>query len=97
MWLNSGRSVVVRSRSLDGYTFSPDEIAPVEIVEAVRLLLRYRAPLLPDEIITETARLLGFGRTGGRLRERIEAARDRLVTSGELRAGSHGIHLAERS
>jgi hypothetical protein len=71
------------------------EIAPVEITEAQRLVLRHRAPLLPNEIVVETARLLGFSRTGGRLRERIEASKNRLVASGELRAGSRGIHLAD--
>lgn len=84
----------VRSRTVDGETFSSDHIAPCEVVEAVRLLLRHRAPLLPDELVTETARLLGFARTGPKLRERIEAAKEDLVARGELRPGSRGIHLA---
>jgi hypothetical protein len=92
--LNSGTPAPVRSRAIEGQSFSSDHISPAEVVEAVRLVLRHRAPLLPDELVTETARLLGFARTGAKLKERIETAKEQLVASGELRPGSRGIHLA---
>jgi hypothetical protein len=61
------------------------EIAPVEITEAQRLVLRHRAPLLPNEIVVETARLLGFSRTGGRLR-----CASRRRRTGWSRAANYG-------
>jgi very-short-patch-repair endonuclease len=94
VWIPSA-PIAVRSRSVDGVTFQAEMIAPCEVVEAVRLLLRHRAPLLPDDLIVETARLLGFTRTGSKLRELIENAKERLVASGELRPGSRGLHLSE--
>jgi very-short-patch-repair endonuclease len=95
VWLLNGQPVPVRSRGLDDVRFLSEHVAPHEVVEAVRLLLRHRAPLMLDEIIIETARLLGFRHTSAKFRERIVAAKERLVTNGELRPGSQGIYLDE--
>jgi very-short-patch-repair endonuclease/KaiC/GvpD/RAD55 family RecA-like ATPase len=93
--LLNGQPVRVRSRGVEDVRFLSEHVAPQEVVEAVRLLLRHRAPLMLDEIITDTARLLGFRHTSAKFRERIVAAKDHLVTNGELRPGSRGIHLAD--
>jgi very-short-patch-repair endonuclease len=93
--LNSDTPAPVRSRAIEGQNFSSDHISPAEVVEAVRLLLQHRAPWLPDVLVTETPRLLGFARTGAKLKERIETAKEQLVQNGELRAGGRGIRLAE--
>jgi hypothetical protein len=85
----------VRSRALDGVIFQAEHIAPEEIKAAVRLLLRHRAPLLPSEILSETARLLGFGRTGKHLRTVIDDAIKRLKEAGELEVGGLGNRLAK--
>lgn len=85
----------VRSRDVDGMNFKAEDVPPIEAVQAVRRLLRYRAPLLPDQIISEAARLLGFGRTGKQLRRVIRDAVEKLRNSGELEAGGYGMRLAE--
>lgn len=87
--------VPVRSRDIDGVTFSTEHIAPSEVREAIRIVLRHRAPLLPDEVIVEAARLLGFKRTGKKLQELIEGARQDLIDGEEIRPGGLGLHLVE--
>jgi hypothetical protein len=84
----------VRSRDLEGETFDSDHICEEETAEAVRLLLRHRAPLLPEEIVRETTRVLGFKRAGKKLQGLIQHAVEHLVERGELRAGGTGIRLA---
>lgn len=89
------KEIPVRSRDVAGSTFSSNEVPLCEIEQAIRLLLAHRQPLVPDELVSKTARLLGFGRTGKVLREKIEKAKDRLVEANELRAGGRGIVLSK--
>jgi very-short-patch-repair endonuclease/DNA polymerase III delta prime subunit len=85
---------MIKPRCRSDLTAGPAEhIYGGEVEAAIRLLLAHRAPLLADEIVTETARLLGFGRTGRHVRGLIVSARDRLVAQGELVPGGTGISL----
>lgn len=86
--------VTVRHRGDEGPQ-DAELIAREEVEAAIQLLLRYRSPLIDDEIVTQTTRLLGFRRTGSRLRMMVEEARDRLVRNGALRPSSRGIRLNE--
>ena len=86
------RPITVRHRGDEGPQ-DAELIAREEVEAAIRLLLTHRSPLIDSEIVTETTRLLGFQRTGARLRTMVEEARDRLVASGALRPSSRGIRL----
>ena len=86
------KSIPVRHRGDEGPQ-DAELIAREEVEAAILLLLEYRAPLIDDEIVTETTRLLGYQRTGSKLRTMVEEARDRLVADGALRPGSRGIRL----
>jgi very-short-patch-repair endonuclease len=85
----------VRSRAALAANNSIDLVCQAEITEAMRLLLRHRQPLLEPELITETARLLGFARTGARVRQRVEESMKQLSRSGGIRAGGTGMVLTE--
>lgn len=89
------RSVQVRTRDIAGVVFSTDEIPPSEAEQAIRIVLGHRAPLLEKELAQETARLLGFKRTGNKLRKLIGNALHRLIEGGEVRAGGMGLYLKE--
>jgi hypothetical protein len=84
----------VRNRDIEGVIFDTEIIPHTEVKEAIRLLLRHRAPLMREEIVRETGRLLGFARIGKKLRELIETELRDLEVSGDLRVGGTGIHLA---
>jgi very-short-patch-repair endonuclease/DNA polymerase III delta prime subunit len=94
--LSGRRRVQVRCRDLEGVVFSTDEIPPSEVREAIRIVLAHRAPLLEKELVQETARVLGFKRTGDKLRQLIGTALHRLIESGRIRAGGIGLYLKDR-
>ncbi|MFC1628429.1 DUF3320 domain-containing protein [Gemmatimonadota bacterium] len=85
--------IPVRNRDIGGRLFPAKLIPPSEVKEAIRLLLNHRAPLMRDEIIRETAKVLGFARTGSQLHEVIDSAVKELENNDELRAGGKGIHF----
>ena len=94
-WTAGLEHIPVRSRAVDGTNFKSDLVAPLEIEEAIRILLRHRSPLLADEVVKQTARLLGFRRTSQEFGARIQEAKERLNEQGELRAGGTGLYLNE--
>ncbi len=75
-------------------TYAPELIHGAEVEAAIRLLLEHRAPLLPDEVVVETARLLGFKRTGSKLKALISGARESLVERGEIGVVGGGLRLS---
>lgn len=95
VWYGRTSEVPVRSRDIDAIQFKAKHLPPGEVEEAVRVLLRHRAPLLPDDIPSEAARLLGFKRTGKKLRKTIERAVERLREKGEIEPSGTGIRLDE--
>lgn len=92
-WIQGLEAFPVRRRNGDDVNADIELIALDEILAGLRLLLSHRSPLLPDEVVTETARVFGFARTGSKLRERIEEATEILIDQGEVRIGGTGLHL----
>lgn len=72
----------VRRNSQDGATRKIAEIAPEEIAEAARLILTDQIKLTRDDLISATARLLGFERTGTEIKKVIPEGIRVLVNSG---------------
>lgn len=97
VWKPEMTTPPVRSRAIDGAHFNSDHISAEEVAEAVKLLLTYRAPLLPDEIPSEVVRILGFKRSGRILRGLVADAVEKLVEDGVLEPGGLGIRLRKRS
>lgn len=73
-----------------------EEIAIEEISQAVLLNLQNALSLTEDDLITQTAHLLGYPRAGERVRRRIEIALERLGNSGVVRAMNGKLALRER-
>jgi len=70
----------------------PELIAPEEIAEAAWLVLSRELRVRREDLVARVAKLLGFARTGRRLRERIGIGVDHLLVEqratekdGELR------------
>jgi hypothetical protein len=83
----------VRSRDIDGVNFQAEHVSEAEAAEAVRLLLKHRSPILPDELPRQVARVLGYKRAGAKIQELIATAVQHLVERGELEAGGMGLRL----
>jgi len=60
-------------------------IAPEELEDAVRLVLRQQYGLKSEAAVESTARLLGFSRTGSKLKAALEQAIERLDQRGEIK------------
>jgi len=95
LWKPGMDTPAVRTRDVPEHSFDTDKIPPAEIRQTVRLLLKYRAPLLEDQIPKETVRLLGFQRAGKTLRSSVEEAVEHLIDEGEIVPGGYGLKLAE--
>ncbi|MCS4201529.1 DUF3320 domain-containing protein [Salinibacter ruber] len=95
LWKPGMDTPPVRSRDLPDRSFDTDKIPPAEVREAVRLLLRHRAPLLEDEIPREAVRLLGFNRAGKNLKALVEGEVEQLIEEGEIVPGGFGLKLKE--
>ena len=97
LWKPGMDTPAVRTRDVPGHSFDTDKIPPAEIRQAVRLLLKHRAPLLEDQIPKETVRLLGFQRAGKTLRSSVEEAVEDLIDGGGIVPGGYGLKLAEET
>lgn len=86
------RPVVPRFRSDSG--ISPEHIAPEEY-EAAVLKALVPGPLQVAELVRFVRSILGFDRTGNRIQPRIEAAIERLRTSGKVGEGGSGLQLRD--
>lgn len=93
LWKPEMDTPPVRSRDLPDRSFDTDKIPPAEVREAVRLLLKHRAPLLEDEIPREAVQLLGFKRAGKNLKALVEGEVERLIEEGEIVPGGFGLKL----
>lgn len=83
-----GREPVVRLRGEGCPVTRPELIAPEELEAAVVLALRQQYGLKSEAAVEATARLMGFARTGGRLKVALEEAIRRLDERGEIRLDS---------
>ena len=76
-WSRPGATIFGRDRgqlSAQDTVRKPAMIAPVEFEAAARHALQENLSMTEEELITETARLLGFARTGPDIRSAIEEA-----------------------
>jgi hypothetical protein len=71
-----------------------DRIAPKEYKKAIELALVESVALYRDKLIIETARSLGFDRTGVDLQTAIGLQIDKLVESGEILESETGLRQA---
>jgi very-short-patch-repair endonuclease len=62
----------------------PEYIPPEEIEKAMKLIVQYAFGISPDSLITETARVFAFNRTGENIREEIEKSYKRLLREKKL-------------
>jgi len=83
-FLLSRQSSPVRARrnTPGGDQRKPDEVSPAEIAEAAYLALQQHLALSEEDLVTATARLLGFERTGRHVRDAIALGIGRLLRSG---------------
>lgn len=70
------------------------EIAPEEIAEAARLILREHVKLSRCDLIVATARVLGFERTGPDVRKAVSSGIEALVSSGAAVVERDAVSLA---
>jgi len=75
-------AVGVRRNVEGGVCRKAVEIAPEEIAEAARLVLRDQIKLSRDDLILATARVLGFDHTGSLVRAAVEDGLKLLVATG---------------
>jgi len=68
-----------------------DLICDEEIARAARLLVEAQMDVSRDELITQTARVLGFASTGSKIAERVDRAVTSLVSAGALELGETGL------
>jgi hypothetical protein len=88
LWPGDEREVNVRLRGENCPVTRPELIAPEELEAAVVLALRQQYGLKAEAAVEATARVMGFARTGGKLKSAIEEAIRRLEERGEIRLDS---------
>lgn len=72
LWPSGATNVVVRGPAEDGSVRSIEMVSLEEIAEASFLCVRDAFAIQIDELVTQAARLLGYNRTGAKVRDRIE-------------------------
>lgn len=87
LW-SPGSACQPRDRSGSGIT--ADRIAPEEYEAAMQAVLDGGRSVRRDALAAGTRRLLGFDRTGATLAAAVDAAIDRLVSTGAIGEGSDG-------
>jgi len=88
LWPGEEREVSVRLRGEGCPVTKPELIAPEELDAAVVLALRQQYGLKSEAAVEATARVMGFARTGGKLKAAIEGAIRRLEERGEIKLDS---------
>lgn len=85
LWPGEEGEVVVRSRGEGCPVTRAELIAPEELESAVLLALRQQYGLKAEAAVESTARLLGYARTGVKLKAVIEQSIQRLEERGEIK------------
>lgn len=89
-WSANDQTVKVRSRSGDSPT-KIELICDEEIAEAVKLVLKHQFATMPDDLIVQSSRILGFKATSEGVASRIRTVIGKLVEMGELKSLSNGM------
>jgi very-short-patch-repair endonuclease len=85
-----GTPVAVRYRGGDCPVTKPELIPPEEYEEAVRLVLKREFGLQPDALHSHIVRLMGFERTGERLKDEIGRAVRRMIETKAIAVDARG-------
>jgi hypothetical protein len=93
LWLPGDESPVPRSRQGEGVPRESELIALEEIAAVATLILDREFRLHRDDLVTRVARLLGYRRTGNRLRRRIQEAIELGLARGRIEDTEHGMRL----
>ncbi|MEM7232326.1 MAG: DUF3320 domain-containing protein, partial [Planctomycetota bacterium] len=83
LWRPNDRDVLPRHRDVEGSPREPELIALEELETTARLILEREFRLARDDLISQTAKLLGFSRAGKKLKDRVGEAVTRLVEEGD--------------
>ena len=93
LWPSDVQAPPVRTHEGGEHVRAIEEICVEEIAEAVMLVMRRSFSIPEGDLIVQTARTLGYARTGPNVRARIEQALGRLVCAGRLRRESGVVAL----
>jgi very-short-patch-repair endonuclease/uncharacterized protein (DUF1778 family) len=85
LWPASARQIRIRHRGEPCPVTKAELIPPEEIEAAVRLVLRQQFGLKSEAAVESTARLMGYSRTGTKLKTAIEAAIQHLTEREEIK------------
>lgn len=89
------REVFLRSR--ENIDTTPELISPEEYDLCVMYAIHNRTELMEDALLLESAKLIGFKRTGQKLGEQILNAVERLKSGGAITFGACGLRLSDPS
>ncbi len=81
-WRAAGREAITQRAIAD--------IADEELINAMQQVLREQVGLPAPELIRETARMMGFSRTGVQVETRMQAVLQQLLQAGRIREGANG-------
>ncbi len=90
LWPRGMSRARVRYRGGSCPAIETEHIAGEELQEAVLQVLRLEVGLPADDVVESTRRWLGFKRSGKRLTEALESARDQLIASGVITVDKDG-------
>jgi very-short-patch-repair endonuclease len=91
---NRERDIPVRRNHPGGPSRKASEIAPEEIAAAAALVLRDQIRLSVDDLVTATARVFGYERTGSGVRAAVLGGVRHLIESGAAREDDGVVALA---
>jgi very-short-patch-repair endonuclease len=86
----------VRTHEGGEHTRKIEEICLEEVAEAAMLVMRRSYSLPTEDLVAQTARTLGFSRTGPEVRERISEAVAHLVNAGRLMGQDGTVSLCRQ-
>jgi len=88
-------SISPRARDSDEAPREPELIAVEELAAAARLILAREFRISRADLITQVAKVLGFGRAGARMRDRVGLGLDGLVESSLALEDENGFRLID--
>ena len=79
----SSLAIIPRRRgSANGHPI--EQVAIGEIIEAMATLLEAHIGMIEDSLATEAARILGYNRTGAKVKKRMREAIEAMATKGQI-------------
>jgi hypothetical protein len=91
LWTADQGEIRIRNRAGDCPVTDPEMIPPEEFEAAVMHIVRQQFGIKFDAVVEAVARLLGFSRTGAKLKAAAERALIRLDDRGQLKLDESGF------